>query len=469
MKHHAFLLAGLLAAATTGGPSSCHHAQFVHTVVHPDGSVDRAIVQDVALTPESARRPQLWLESRLVRAEPDEFWDGAITGLPPPQKEEDAEYFAARGHFASVGAVPDHYAEVAADGVAASRLVRAYAIRDLGFVTERTWTETLTDIVSPSEMAKAREDLSQINIRLLRGALDAGLGRDYDYDDYVRWVGETSKNLFAMFAELYLEARTAGAPELSDNSDTPLARGIVARYDMGWTTGDAGEGNMDEEKMKAFVRERTRGLITRHDGRPVDPAIVDLIVAAVWEIGENALVSFDDKGAGTPFKAGLDRVVAADYGGEDALKKKAEILYQRTLGITVWDSDRHYSFGLTIPGTIVETNGTLSGDDRVDWNFQLRDAFAFGHTMHCRSLEPDAAGERAVFGSVRLTSREAMLRYVSLVDGDEALVKVVRQAIAEKRAAPIRAYQAKLASDKQKAGQAEKVKKLMALLGLAMK
>jgi len=463
MKHHAFLLAGLL-AATAGGPSSCHHAQFVHTVVHEDGSVDRAIVQDVALTPESARRPQLWLESRLVKAAPDGFWDGSIAGLPASQKPEETTYFAARGHFASVGAVPDHYAEVAEDGVTASRLARTYAARDLGFVTERTWTETLTDIVTPSEMARAREDLSRINVKLLQGALDSGLGRDYDYQDYVRWVGETSRNLFAMFAELGLEARAANAPEVWDNDATPLAREIVARYDMGWMAGDSGD-----EKMKAFVRERTGGSIKRRDGRPVDPATTDLIVDAVWEIGENALVSFDGRGAGAPFKAGLDRVAAADYGGAEALKKQAEILYQRTLGITVWDSGRHYLFSLTIPGTVVETNGTLEDDARVSWDFEHRDAFAFGYTMRCRSLEPNASSVRAVLGAARLTSREAMLRYVSLVDGDEELLKVVKQAIAEKRAAPLAAHHSKLAAEEKQAERAAKVAKLMALLGVTVK
>ncbi|HEY5473860.1 MAG TPA: hypothetical protein VIK32_11790 [Candidatus Limnocylindrales bacterium] len=77
--------------------------------------------------------------------------------------------------------MPDHYAEVAKDGAATSRLVRTYTKRDLGFVTEYVWTETLNDIVGPGEMAKARDDLSQINMTLLRAALDEGLGRDYEY------------------------------------------------------------------------------------------------------------------------------------------------------------------------------------------------------------------------------------------------------------------------------------------------
>jgi hypothetical protein len=461
MKQHAFLLAGVLATATAVSPSSCHHAQFVDTVIHDDGSVDRAIVQDIALTPESARRPQLWLESRLVEAGPENPWDGSIAGLPAPQKAEEARYFAARGHFASVDAVPDHYAEVAEDGVMASRLARTYAARDLGFVTEHVWTETLGDIVTPSEMAKARRDLSQINATLLQGALDEGLGRDYDYQDYVRWVGETSRNLFAMFAELGLEARAAGAPEVWDNEGSPQVREVVARYHAEWVAGPGGQ-----EETKAFVRERTKSLIKRRDARPVDPATTDLIVAAVWKIGDNALVSFDDKGASAPFQAGLNRVADADYGGEKALQKKAEILYQRTLGITFWDSERPYSFSLAMPGSVVETNGTLEGDSRVGWEFKLRDAFGFGYTMRARTLEPGAAAEYAVLGSARLTSRDAMLRYVALVEGDDTLLAVVKQSIQEKGAAPLQAYRSTLAADPQQTGRTEKVAKLMALLGM---
>ena len=461
MKQHAFLLAGLL-AATAGGPSSCHHAQFVHTVVHEDGSVDRAIVQDVALTPEPARRPQLWLESRLVTAEPDDFWDGSIAGLPAPQKADDTTYFAARGHFASVGAVPDHYAEVAEDGIAASRLARTYAARDLGFVTERTWTETLNDIVDPEQMAAAREELSQIDVALLRAALREGLGADYVYEPFVSWVGTTSKALFATLSESGLETRAVGDPRAwNDSAMQPVTVRVAERNGVPWMAGDG-----FDKRASEVVAGEVRSLIARRDGHPLEPAVVDLITSAVVNIGDEALVSFEGEG-GARFQAGLEREAQRSYAGLDALKKRGEVLYQRMFGITPFDGGRGYDFSLTLPGTIVDTNGTLEGDARVRWSFKLREAFAFGYRMQCRSLEPNAVTERAVLGAARLTSRETMLRYVALVDGDEALLKVVRQAIAEKRAAPIAAYRATLVSDKEKAGQAAKVAKLMALLGLA--
>ena len=464
MKHHAFVLAGLL-AATAGGPSSCHHAQFVHTVVHEDGSVDRAIVQDVALTPESARRPQLWLESRLVKAAPDDFWDGSIAGLPASQKPEETTYFAARGHFASVGAVPDHYAEMAKDGVAASRLQRAYATRDFGFVVERAWTETLTDIVNPEQMAEARAELSQINVALLRAALREGLGTDYVYEPFVAWTGTTTEAFFATLSDSGLEARAANDPNAwSDSAMRAVTLRVAERHGVPWMAAD----DSVDMRSQEVISGQARTLIVRRDGRPLDATVVDLVTAAIMNVGDKALVSFDKEG-GTRFQAGLEKEAAARYGGMDALDRRAAILYQRMFGITPFDGERRFDVSLTLPGTIVDANGTLETESRVRWSFRLQEAFAFGNAMRCRSLAPDLAAQRAVLGSARLTSREGMLRYASMVEGDDELLKVVRQAIAEKRAAPIEAYHSKLAADQKQADRAAKVAKLMALLGVTVK
>lgn len=455
MKHHAFLFAGLLAAA---GQTSCP-TQVVQTVVHEDGSVDRAIVQNLELTSEAARRPQLWIESRVVASGPDDPWDGSIASLPLRTDGQQGNLFAARGHFASVAAVPDHYAELTPDGAAASRLTRTYTERDLGLVTERTWTETLSDVTTLAGMAKAREALSQIEMKLLRGSLDSGLGRDYDYDEYVRWVGDTYKTFFAVVGEAGLEARAANIPDFSDAAARPLVDDIAARYGTPWAFGDG------DDEIKAFILERTQHLIKRRDGRPVDRATTELIAAAVF----NVVVEFNGSDTGAPFKAGLDRVAAADYGGAEALKTLTETLGVRMLGLTYANSGRPYTFSLAIPGTIVETNGTLEDNARVRWDFKLEAAYLFGYTMRCRSLGPNAEPQRAVLGSVRLASREAMLRYVSLVDGDKELLEVVRQAIAEKRAPALVAYHSKLASDLKQADRAAKVATLMALLGIMVK
>ena len=193
MKHLCWRLAGLLVA--TALQAACYETQYVDTVVHADGSVDRAIVQSTDLTPEAAQRSGVWRETRMAKAGPEGPWDGALAALPTAANKDEEKLFAAAGRFPTVAAIPDHYAEVAKDGVASSRLVRTYAKRDLGLVTEHVWTETLTDIASLDDMAKAREELAQINMKLLRAALDEGLGRDYEFQEYVRWVGETENLL----------------------------------------------------------------------------------------------------------------------------------------------------------------------------------------------------------------------------------------------------------------------------------
>ena len=458
MKHHSWRLAGLLVA--TAIQAACYETQYVDTVVHADGSVDRAIVQNVGLTPDTAQRPQIWRETRLVKAGPEDPWDGSIAALQAPAKKEDEKYFAARGHFASVDALPDHYAAVAKDGVATSRLMRTYTKHDLGLVTEHVWTETLNDIVGPGEMAKAREDLSKINVTLLRGALDDGLGRDYDYQDYVRWVGETEKSFFAMIVEAGLEARAAQLKTSSDEPSEERIREIAARHGLPSIGDRAGE-----KKMKAFVQESTRTLIKRRDGGTVDPAVVDLIAGAVVKIGDGGLVKFGNEGTEARFAAGLNRVAAAEFGGSESLKTKAEIQYERMLGITFEDSDRSYQFSLTIPGTIVETNGILDSDSRVWWTFKLGDAFAFGYTMRCRAIEPNLAAQRAAFGAERVATRETMLRYVSLADDKEEVLGVIDRSVRGKSSAPFVAYRAALAP-RQDPDLTTAVEKLATLLGV---
>ena len=346
--------------------------------------------------------------------------------------------------------------------MAASRLVRTYTKRDLGLVTEHEWTETLTDIADPNVMAKAREELAQINMTLLRAALDAGLGRDYQYEDYVRWVGETEKSFFAVIVEASIWKRASrGVPE-DESFEKKMAATLSEQYGVPWLGADD-----SEDALKAVVKEKTGALIKRRDGGAVAPAIVDLIVDAVWRIGTggSGLVSFDDLEGGSTFAAGLKRAAAADFGGAEALDKKGEILFERMGGVTLFQASRPYAFSLTLPGTIVETNGTLDADSRVRWTFDLEEAFAFGYTMRCRSIEPNLAAQRAALGAERITSRAAMLRYVDLVGGRDEVLAVVARAVGARSTAPLVAYRAALAPG-QDPNLTAAVEKLAALVAL---
>ena len=460
MSHQRWRFAGLLVAAAL--QAACWDTQYVDTVVHPDGSVDRAIAQSTALTPDAAQRPGVWRETRLAKSGPDDPWDGSLAALKAPTTKEEENLFAATGHFPSVAAIPDHYAEVAKDGVASSRLVRTYTTRDLGLVTEHVWTETLTDIDGLAEMAKARDELAQINMKLLRAALEEGLGRDYEFQDYVRWVGETEKTFFGVIVEGGIWKRASrGGPEDKD-LEKKMAATLAAQYDVPWLVADD-----DLDSLKAALKEKTETLIKRRDGGAVTPAQVEVIVDAIWKIGsgEHGLVAFDKEGDGAKFAAGLERVAKAEFGGTEALEKKGDILFQRMGGVTFEASSRAYEFGLTIPGTIVETNGTLDGDSRVRWKFDLEEAFAFGYTMQCRSIEPNLPAQRAALGGERVTTRAAMLRYVALVSSQDEVLGAVDRAVRARNSAPLVAYRAALApgQDPNLTATVEKLATLMAL------
>jgi len=462
MKHLSARLAGLVVAAAL--QAACYETQYVDTVVHANGSVDRAIAQSVGLTPEAAQRPGVWRETRMVGAGPDGPWDGTLAALKAPPSEK--KLFAAAGQFPTVAAIPDHYAETAKDGVTASRLVRTYTTHDLGLVTEHVWTETLTDIAGLDEMAKAREERAQINMRLLRAALDEGLGRDYEYQDYVRWVGATEINFFAVFTEAALEARARGGESPTDEEWEKLVEAIAARHGLAGVFKD----NLENE-VEALLTQRTGTLIRRRDGATLEPGTVNLIVEAVMQIGEggdDGLISFNNQAEGAKFAAGMKRVVESEFGGQDALEKKGEILFERMMGVTFGNSDRPYEFSLTLPGTIVETNGTLESDSRVRWSFKLEKAFAFGYTMWCRSIEPNLPAQRAALGAERATTRAAMLRYVDLVKSNEEILKVVNRSILAQSTDPLIAYRAAVAEgqDPTLKAAAEKLAALLRLLGL---
>lgn len=232
MTHQNWRCAGLLAAGLL--QAARYETQYVDTVVHTDGSVDRAIAGDPDFIPEAAQRPSVWRETEVVKSGPDDPWDGSLASLEASATMDEEKLFAAAGHFPTVDVIPDHYVEMARDGVSASRLVRTYRKRDLGLVTEHVWTETLTDIVGPDEMAKAREELAQINVKLLRAALDEGLGRDYEYQDYVRWVGDTEKIIFGALVEAGLWMRASrGAPADADR-EKKIATTLAAQYGAPW-------------------------------------------------------------------------------------------------------------------------------------------------------------------------------------------------------------------------------------------
>ena len=460
MRHPCWRLAGLVAATLL--QAACYETQYVDTVVLTDGSVSRAFAQSPDVTPESARRQGLWSETRMVKSGPDGPWDGSLATLPPASTKDDEKLFAARGRFASVAAIPEHYAQMAKDGVASSHLVRTYTKRDLGFVTEHVWTETLTDITDPDRMAQAREEVVQTSMKLLRAGLDAGLGKDYEYDGYVRWVGETVKSFFAVFADGGIEARAAKGTPAAARDQEEWFRALMARRGLP-AIRDLGDSD-EQKQLKNYLADQARTLIRRRDGAPVDPAVISLIVDAIWSIGEDSGVGFEGAGS-EKFQAGVDRVVAAEFGGEEAFKKRQEALGERMLGIGFLSSDPKYAFSLTLPGTIVETNGTLDSDSRVRWSFELGDVFAFGYTMHCRSVEPNLQAQRAALGADRLTTRVAMLRYIDLIDGQGELRAVLDSAVRAKGAAPFQAFRVAVAP-RQDPNLTSTVEKLAVLMGL---
>ncbi len=427
MKHLPWPRVGLFLVVVT--QAACYESQYIHTVVHPDGSVDRAVVQSPGLTPDAARRPGLWQEMKLTKTAPELPWDGSLASLVPASRKDEETYVAARGHFASVADLPDHYGEWTVDRSAHSRLVRSYSARDLGLVTEHVWTETLTDVVGPDEARQAREEWAAINRKLLEGALGAGLGPAYEYAAYLDWVTGSMRAFASALLEARVEAR-AGAMggRLSDAAVDELATRIAARAGL----------PLDEAGINKLVREKTTALVRRRDGTAVDAGLLESVARGILDFGDDgAIFSTASDPTAARLKGGRDQVIAREFGGPEAFSPRMKGLLERALGIGYADSERVFNVSLRVPGTIVETNGVLWSDGDTEWSFKLADAALFGFTMRCRSLEAPPDRQQALLSATPLTGRPALLRFVTLVEAAPEIQDVLRRSVRDHTMAPL--------------------------------
>src|SRR5262249_9633945 len=109
------LMAALVLSSTLslGCPSSTYRSE---TVLHDDGSLDRAIYQPAGETPDAARKANLWQQITYA-PNPDALkkanFMGAITDLPIREAGQETPYFAAWNKFKSAKDVPEYYVQKA--------------------------------------------------------------------------------------------------------------------------------------------------------------------------------------------------------------------------------------------------------------------------------------------------------------------------------------------------------------------
>jgi hypothetical protein len=401
-----------------------------------DGSVDRAIYQEIAVTPDSVRRPELWQQVTYA-ASPEklerEGWSGRITQLPVNPSGTHT-YFAAWGRFQSPQAIPDYVLFKAPEGIALSdgKLVRDCRRKDYGLVVEFAWKETLTDVVRLDDMRRAREELADLLIDLWQSAFERTLGQDYDQTGLVKWLRTEGK---AWLAELTDFAFAHCAAKKGPAADRELWKGLAGICTAHGLPLQVAGKLVNDDQVEQIVKEFVVGklclyVVHKRDGKPLGKEM-----AAAW------WADFSNKdGQSTVFAPSFKKVIETKYASSEEFERRMAELLARVFGLYYSArifSNEHFDCTLTVPGEIVETNGQLLASSRVRWQFQAEAAYPLGYVMECRSLFVDAEAQKQLLPGAPLASREAMLELVSLVAGKERLAEALVECRRKKSMAPL--------------------------------
>jgi hypothetical protein len=449
----------LLACLLTGCPVNHYRGE---TVLNEDGSVRRAVYQPGEPPSGETLTKQGW--DKVAWAPPPEKAEGVPFDLLPradPPEGNAARYYVAWGTFKGARELPEtvRFAAPKGSGVADGTLAREYGRTDYVFVVEHRWRETLTDVVTAEGMRKARDELADLAIGLGADTFDEALGKEYDASGLVKWAKGEAKEWLADLTDFAFEyCSTHKGPE----AEKGLGEGIVkvcARHGLVLT--DADGKPLDGDAANKALEDFFVGLVTKHVRKRSDGTAVSKETVRDWL--EELNKPRGEKEPPNRFQAAAEKAITAKFKTTDAFWEKVAALAVRIGGlyrIPYFGNTGRFDYVLKVPGEVVETDGEILGGDRVRWRFDERAAYPLGYPMACRSLAPQVALQKDLLKGQPLVGREAMLDYVGLVRGNDALLAAVEECRKQKKVAPL--------YGRRRLGMAEakEVDRLLKLLGL---
>jgi hypothetical protein len=182
--------------------------------------------------------------------------------------------------------------------------------------------------------------------------------------------------------------------------------------------------------------DKVRSTVTDADGKPLDEPQARAFLASIG-LTEPEKLTWNSTPA-------IDKAIVTRFGDEDAFKLEMAKLVTRLAGVYRFGSflpRRPMYFELTLPGQIVETTGERVGEHTIVYSFDAPDAFPFGYAMTARSLDPNDAVQKKIFGSVRVSSLDQLSQYATLMHADAALRDVMRRCATAKSLKPFDEYE----------------------------
>ena len=469
-------------------------AYKIETRVHRDGTIERAICQPASSVSESVRKHAGWQQIRAVGKPNTET---VIRQMKPlagdgdkrkKANEKRGGYFAGWGQFSSAEEIPDHFVVPAAGLDRQGRLHREYRRHDLGLVVEHLWRETLTDVVELDDRRRASDELVKLMFGLGIATLEHRFQKKYRFALLEKWTRSTAAAFVADMLDLDLQAAIRRPSYREKEIRVRMIR-ILDRY--GLKVADASGRLLKEvpdDADKRFVIPYVRGLLKQHvrdaSGQPISEEAIDEIL--IWlgvvrsaeemaDVGTEPGAVDDKEKKLTPLEESWQAIIKKRFGSEKAFEATRRRMTIRIFGVyrspfpfVIFGTGRPFDVSLRLPGRVVETNGKITGEGTVVWNFAASEAFPLGYEMGCRSLE---TREQSAVLLAKLKPADrlgVLLKLVDLVDGDaDPLVAVLRSCATKKNWTPLEVFRRGLDPKKQ-ANEVKRLNRLYRLLELPL-
>lgn len=420
-------VAGLWLTALLCGCSVEHFR--AETELFSDGSVDRSIWQPL----DETQRKQWPTVAQGMQDErlQTELW-GAFDFNRPKRKDGKPanpkdDGVSARGKFASVKEIPEHYRKEASPGPPAATLQRKVEREDFVFVTEHRWEETLTDCVKLEEIPAARRALIDFVIPLFVETLRQELEPDCDVSALEPWLRDEGATWLDELISLYIDLSLRAGPSwVQDKSAKTQAeqrfQAINARH---------GLKSFDNEAIDRFVLDKAKQLIKQKDGTSMTEKLAAELASAIS--------NSDSPQTPNRFERRSKKLITDKYSSEEIFQKQLHARLVPLIGLhsPFQFAPQEFDYRLIVPGFIVESNGELTSANRVRWRFAAAEAFPFGYSMRSRSLQSNDDIQRTILNDVPLKTGHDCERLVRLLRAKPEWLRVLQACVEQKSRQPL--------------------------------
>jgi hypothetical protein len=378
------------------------------TVVNEDGSVLRTISRPISGMPDAAQASEGWDTKRFYKDMDRNIWPERITeeriNSALPDYQEELNYVIACGTFENLDQVPQHYRYELDGTELVSELKHDLTIDDYGLVKEYIWVEEITDVVRFEDIPAARREMIDLIADIVKEGLHNLLGDEYDASELIKWIRTDGEKLIEECTMLLLDPSFRN---LDEDSRKKRMEPLLLKY---------GLAEFSNDWWYESLRLRLNKGLKRKDGKPVDDAVIEMIVKGSMGPPRDVEVAFE-------------RALIERFGDKETAHAQMSALLARQVGlhgVPLLKAPQEFDVWLKLPGEVIETNGIVDEEGFLKWSFADQDIWPLGYRMTARSVLPVRIRNSQVLRKQKLSSRQEMLKFLRLVTTDDGLQKTVQ-------------------------------------------